>query len=470
MQRFQSIDDLEAMLGTNLSPAEQKLISICSQPSLKGVKYDFGGPVDGGRKAKVDPGRQIRTEILLHCLYDLFETWSQRNRLFKIIGAQIVGKLPFLADSRIAASVIFEDCIFQADIEAPRLQVDGDLVFKNCHIQYLNLSGANIGGGLRFEGLSSRGRPDRGGRSLRLQNTCVGGALIIRKSDTNNTVSGVIDLTAASVGSLIDDAHYCSEKAQYILAGFTYDRLDGAAPKDAENRLAWLAKGDTWHDHFSPQPYKQLANVLHDMGHEADAREVLYVLEKKLGAERRKALRKEIETLRDTSPSLGRRVAKHLLLGADHAIDWLQRVTVGYGRKPFRSIGVLAGLILAFWMLTVATWHTGGFAPNSSIVLTSQDWATYDTRDTLPAPRNPAYHWSETTIPGRDWESFSAIAYAADVVVPIIDFGQTEAWAPSTTRGPAGVMLWWARWIFTLAGWIVTALGAAALTGIIRRE
>ncbi|MFV1480983.1 MULTISPECIES: hypothetical protein [unclassified Phaeobacter] len=82
----------------------------------------------------------------------------------------------------------------------------------------------------------------------------------------------------------------------------------------------------------------------------------------------------------------------------------------------------------------------------------------------------PAGHWSETTIPGRDWESFSAIAYAADVVVPIIDFGQTEAWAPSTTRGPAGVILWWARWIFTLAGWIVTALGAAALTGIIRRE
>ncbi|MFV1593971.1 hypothetical protein VWZ88_15560 [Phaeobacter sp. JH20_36] len=55
-------------------------------------------------------------------------------------------------------------------------------------------------------------------------------------------------------------------------------------------------------------------------------------------------------------------------------------------------------------------------------------------------------------------------------MVPIIDFGQTEAWAPSTTRGPAGVILWWARWAFTLAGWIVTALGAAALTGIIRRE
>uniref|UniRef100_UPI00232E83B2 hypothetical protein n=1 Tax=Phaeobacter italicus TaxID=481446 RepID=UPI00232E83B2 len=343
--------------------------------------------------------------------------------------------------------------------------------------QSLFLSSAKISGETDLNGLKTGGQlncesaefQNEGKRALNLQSADISQSFIFRGQIN---VQGVVDLSAASCGDLADDPDCWPDAARngenLILDGFTYRRIIG--PTDARARLKWLARGDHWNGEFFPQPYKQLAKVLDDMGHEADAREVLYVLEKKLGAERRKALRQEIERLRDTSPALGRHIVKHLLLGADHAIDWLQRVTVGYGRKPFRSIGVLAGLILTFWMLTLAAWHTGSFAPNSSIVLTSPDWATYDTRSNRPTPRNPADHWSETTIPGRDWESFSAIAYAADIVVPIIDFGQTDAWAPSTTRGPAGVILWWARWVFTLAGWIVTALGAAALTGVIRRE
>jgi len=72
--------------------------------------------------------------------------------------------------------------------------------------------------------------------------------------------------------------------------------------------------------------------------------------------------------------------------------------------------------------------------------------------------------------PGRDYESFNRYAYAADVVIPIIDLGQGAAWAPSSTRGPAGRYAWWPRWVFKAAGWLVSALGAAAVTGIIRRE
>ena len=461
MQRFQSIEDLEAMLGANLSPAEQTLIIICSQPSLKGVVYDFGGPVDGGRQANLEPGRQIRTEILLHCLYDLFETWSQRNRLFKIAGAQIVGELPFLADSRIAASINFDSCIFQADIEAPRLKVDGDLVFRNCHIQYLDLNGAKIAGDLSFEGLNSRGRHDQDGRSLRLQNICVGGALIIRKSDTKNTVSGVVDLTAASVGSLVDDAHYCSDKAQYILAGVTYDRIIG--PTDARTRLKWLARGDHWNGGFFPQPYKQLAKVLHDMGHEADATKVRVALGEKL---RHHARKERIANAKNRAQRLWA-MATTPRLWIWHSLSLL---LTGHGFRPGNS---LIALVL-LWILAIVpahfAWEKGSFAPNSAVALQSESWATYSADHSYPPHPNPAKDWSLTSTIGRDWESFNRYAYAADLVVPIIDLGQTDAWAPSTTRGPAGVFLWWARWGFTLFGWIVTALGAAALTGIIRRE
>jgi hypothetical protein len=379
-------------------------------------------------------------------------------------------------------SIFLEDLVLQeTTIQSPGTivlnlrgaKVGGHVsLYKGKFFGSVDMLGAKIEGQLILSAATFFDLPndDYARPTIILQSARIDDALILEEK---TLITGGISLVAAQVGTLVDDPD-CMPALGAQANGFVYQRIIGET--SAHKRINWLSKfeggGSNKKSNFAfrPQPYKQLAKVLHDMGHEADAREVLYVLEKKLGAERRKALRQEIERLRNTSPALGRHIVKHLLLGADHAIDWLQRVTVGYGRKPFRSIGVLAGLILTFWMLTLAAWHTGGFAPNSSIVLTSPDWATYDTRNAGPTPRNPADHWSEATIPGRDWESFSAIAYAADIVVPIIDFGQTEAWAPSTTRGPAGVILWWARWVFTLAGWIVTALGAAALTGIIRRE
>ncbi|KIC30844.1 hypothetical protein RA25_18160 [Leisingera sp. ANG-S5] len=109
-------------------------------------------------------------------------------------------------------------------------------------------------------------------------------------------------------------------------------------------------------------------------------------------------------------------------------------------------------------------WEEGSFAPNSGPILTSPEWKALARTDP-----NPAQAWGQS-VPGKDWESFDKYAYAADLVIPILDLGQTDAWAPSTERGWWGKQLWWLRWVFTTLGWIVTALGAAALTGIIRRE
>ncbi|MFW8637097.1 hypothetical protein [Cribrihabitans pelagius] len=109
-------------------------------------------------------------------------------------------------------------------------------------------------------------------------------------------------------------------------------------------------------------------------------------------------------------------------------------------------------------------WEEGSFAPNSGPVLISSGWAKF-----AGTSANPASEWSHS-IPGKDWETFNRYAYAADLVIPILDLGQSEAWTPSTERGWWGKQLWWLRWVFITAGWIVTAFGAAALTGIIRRE
>ncbi|MGB0913407.1 MAG: hypothetical protein ACPGSW_07450, partial [Phaeobacter italicus] len=232
---------------------------------------------------------------------------------------------------------------------------------------------------------------------------------------------------------------------------------------DARTRLNWLARGDHWNGEFFPQPYKQLAKVLDDMGHEADAKMVRISLAQKLARNSRN------ERIWFAGTELA--FLKALL---PLPIIWVWHMALhfltDFGYRPMKSF---YWLVLLWGLATIPAhfaWEEGSFAPNSAVALQSDSWAKYDADDNLSPHPNPAKDWSLTSTIGRDWESFSAIAYAADLVVPIIDLGQTDAWAPSTTRGPWGWHLWWARWVFTLAGWIVTALGAAALTGVIRRE
>jgi hypothetical protein len=139
---------------------------------------------------------------------------------------------------------------------------------------------------------------------------------------------------------------------------------------------------------------------------------------------------------------------------------------VGFGYRPIRALGwALFFIGLSSWAAHWA-WRAGDMAPNSAIVLVSDGW-----KEALDAnPANPAALWSSATGKGRDYETFHPLAWSFDVFVPLVDIGQKSAWAPSTSRGPWGRFLWWWRWVLEVTGWIVTALGAAAITGLIRRE
>ena len=85
-------------------------------------------------------------------------------------------------------------------------------------------------------------------------------------------------------------------------------------------------------------------------------------------------------------------------------------------------------------------------------------------------PDNPAAHWSAPGAAGQDYETFQPFAYAADLVIPLVSLGQEVAWAPSTSRSPLGRIGWWLRWIAIGLGWVITALGAAAVTGAVRQD
>ena len=320
----------------------------------------------------------------------------------------------------------------------------------------VNLIGTSIGGQLVCDRATFNGKGTS--HVLSAQRLHVAQSLYWRGVTVQ---AGSVSLVAAHVGDLVDDPECWPKQGRLILDGLTYDRIS-ASRTDADTRLKWLARGDTWNATFFPQPYTQLAKVLRDMGHDRDARKVLVAREQKL----RQQYRKE---LCDQDTHKDRNLLKWLIFDVwwlGHLlVDRLLRWLVGYGHHPFRSLFALALLIFLAIIPAHYAWEEGSFAPNSGPVQMSAAW-----QDLAMDAANPAEFWSSKMEPGRDWETFFSPAWAADLVIPIIDLGQTDAWAPSSNRGPWGWNLWWAQWVLSMLGWIVTALGAAAITGIIRRE
>ncbi|WP_300062470.1 hypothetical protein [uncultured Roseobacter sp.] len=330
----------------------------------------------------------------------------------------------------------------------------------------VDLNSATIGGQLDCENAKFNATE---GYALNAQSAKIEGGLIWR-SVTHN--AGAMTFDTAHFRVLADDATNWSDTLPLNFDGMTYDRIVGAT--DAETRLVWLAKGSNWGGRFYPQPYTHLAKVLREMGHDSDARAVL--------TERERLTRSHIRHNAGVLPNgnIGR-AFESLWHDLRNLLRWTADVTlrsvVGYGHHPFRSLLWLLGFWLCATLLADRAWEAGDFAPNSDVIQTSPDWVALAASDTP----NPAKRWAERPPPvtehtarayvaGQDWATFNALAYAADVVIPIIDLGQTSAWAPSTERGPWGWWLWVTSFGLVLGGWIVTALGAAAITGIIRRD
>ena len=291
--------------------------------------------------------------------------------------------------------------------------------------------------------------------------------------------AGKLHLSSAKVGDLIDYLASWPDGGRVYLDGFIYDRFGFDAPVDAATRLQWLARVDRFNGKFLPQPYTQLARVLSAAGHDRDARKVLIAREVGLGKQARDDRRvpRNGQVWNDfVRPLAGIRNLCSLVW------DLILRGVAGYGYAPGRSVIALIGLIGIAWFLADQTWVEGSFAPNSDYVILSPSWTDLTALDCFgPMPNplppgvtectpNPAAIWSSKAAPGMDWESFSARAYAADLVIPVLDLGQTSAWAPSSSRGNWGYVLWWARWVLASLGWLVTALGAAAVTGIIQKD
>ncbi|WP_281955237.1 hypothetical protein [Pseudophaeobacter arcticus] len=354
----------------------------------------------------------------------------------------------------------------------------------------LNVQNAQISGNVFLsEGFSAKGRVTLGGAKITGQLACVRGqfhaekgpALYLQGTQAAHffwrgvtEISGDLDLTGAHFDTLVDDQESWESVKGLSLIGLTYTHITN--PGDTAKRLEWLGKGHEMNGEFSPQPYTQLAKVLREMGHDHGARQVLLAKEKRLAQAEKQRGRDRIaaQKAEHAKPAFQKKSQQaqqnsqveltKLREEQFFATLWsgtLRRL-VGYGYKPRLIFYWTGGVILAIAVLSSLTYRLGGMVPNAPVVLLSDEWGR------AVIEFNPAEAWLATPA-GQHYETFCALAYAADVFIPLVPLGQEVAWAP-TTATKLGAVLWVLNWLVKLAGWFITALGAAAIAGVIRRE
>lgn len=487
--------DIEKLEGEDaLSEAERLLIENCriGQPTVLG---------DGSLPEEPSAERTIRADLLRYLITGGCDDCRIHERGVSLNGAWVSGVLD-LSFARAAGPVFMSACCLQFALVAERALFDM-LVLRDCHLPELFAPGAVVRGGVFLERTKSRGEicfanaeingpfdcrgadlQPAAGFALNLESsvvrgsvslnelTCIGeismsgaevggqlsldGArleagggdafvaqhLLVRGGffwRSLATVTGAVDLASAHVGDLVDDPESWEQVKSLRLAGMVYGELSG--PLGLTFRKGWVRQGSNFNGQFYPQPYQHLAKFYRETGHRYEAREILIEKER----EQRKAAKSGI-----------------LVRLWDAAAE----AVAGYGYKPWLSLWWLGGLVAIMMGMAQLTWTAGDFAPNSAVVLTSQDWKAIADGPS----ENPAADWTAPQAPGKDYETFYAFAYALDVVVPVLDLGQTDAWAPSPARGEWGYRLFYLQKIFIVLGWVVTAIAAAAISGMIRRD
>jgi len=292
---------------------------------------------------------------------------------------------------------------------------------------------AKVGQSLSFNHARFTGK---GASGLNAERATVAGALCwVNIAITPHTM---LDLGAAHAGSLWDDAASWPAAGNLDLTGFVYGDFSGG-PADAQARLEWIHRQPR-SDWAQPQPYRQLALVLREDGAEEGATQV--------------------EIARENA------IAEYGGLPLSQRLWRLAlRATIGYGYRPLRAL---------WWILMFVTAGTMLFG-----------WG-YRARLITPTEESAYEIFCASGAPPPHYPPFSSFVYSLENFLPVVDLHQGSYWRPNPRHRPAGDkpvaaaesvrqtlparLLRWYLWLHILAGWTVTPLLFAGLSGLLRND
>ena len=289
-----------------------------------------------------------------------------------------------------------------------KFQADGLVSFDSAHV------GANfVVTHARF-GDSTNAANGFVGQEMSIRSAFVWTDLILDKN-------AKLDVSTSAVNEFVDDERSWPGPANLFIDGLIYQ---GISPSDVGARLRWIGLQSGFH----PQPYRQLAKVLHESGDDSGAIKVLVA-------------------------AGDARYEQHGLMG--RVVGWILKVTIGYGHQPFRTILWMMGVVILGWLLVT----TGARA------------------------RVMRRTWPDSPPPGEvaAYEKLHPLLYSLDVFLPFVNLHQEHYWWPDAERSGecsilgarfrmSGAFLRYYLWAQVIAGWLLSAILVAGVTGLMRND
>ena len=236
---------------------------------------------------------------------------------------------------------------------------------------------------------------------------------------------------------------------------------------------------------FDPTAHSHLAWFFDSVGHGSAASKVQFVREQKQRQAEYLRVRATQPRFTDFSRKAWRKDRLNFQAILKHWYDIFSKVIFGYGYgygyAPVRAFRLSVAVVVFAAAFYGFSYSAGQMAPNSPVILISSEWqdaVIYGCP--LPSHKDfkvakaancamPLQIW-ELSQTIRDYETFDAIGYGMDLFIPLVDLGQERAWSPSKDRGWLGAFGFYLRWPIQLLGWVITAVAAATLTGLVGRE
>lgn len=402
----------------------------------------------------------------------------------RLLGAQVGGAI--YADDGTFCNAGKDGKPLGAALGADGMVVTGGVFLNNGFIATgsVRLLGAQIGGGFNCTGGTFKNATKDGkllGDALNADGMVVTDGLFMRRGK----FVGLVNLTAAHAGSLVDDGA-CWPNESLILDGFHYDRIS-ASSTDAAMRIGWLEK--QWPAHlgadFRPQPWEQLIKVLREMGHPTEAAEVAMAKQRAL----RKAGKIGQRRPDPRYAGLHLRLDRIWVAGANlfaRGWHWIYGRLAGYGHRPAGILMWMAVICsLSGWYFSVAA-DKGIMAPTSVEVFSHKHMhadlqALREDTTSCGIQREvaPTHYWPVCTELPSEYTTFNPWWYSIDLILPLVDLQQDTQWAPAATYAdaggtvrtlPGGVVARIIVWFEILFGWFASLMFVAIASRLVEKD
>ncbi len=344
-------------------------------------------------------------------------------------------------------------------IDAGAIETRGSVVLRSAHIEgTLRLVSARISSDLILKNaiLSNPGQA-----ALQLNNGVILGVLML---NGRAKVSGVLDLTGATIGTIHDTIAAWPEAGDLLLNRCLYQAI-AEGPVDARTRLSWLAlqTPERWGEDFWPQPYEHLAKVFRDLGHDEHARSVLIAKERLQRRARRRRAPNRIW---------------RIVLGIT---DGVLAVTLLYGRQPL----LVFAWLFFFWLMGVGVFQYAerirAIMPNSPVVLRSLEWTlcglhrsqsrflitTRQEMSGLAAEGQTQLDCFKNQFEATGYPRYNPWMFSLETLFPILEIGQKAFWRPDSSQ-PGGAFVIAFFYFQSLIGWALSLLAVAGFSGLVK--